>query len=170
MTIDEWPMIGRAHFSQDGVYRYSLERDFLPLEPDSKRVVFIMLNPSTANAEAADPTVRRCMVYTRKWGYKRLCVVNIFALRSTDPMKLTRHPDPIGPENDFQILSAVESAELIICAWGEWGKLMGRGQEIIRLLQSSHQLSVLKLNASGQPAHPLYLSGELVPTAYHVID
>jgi hypothetical protein len=149
-----------ARFSEDGEYRYALARAW----PGGRGAVnFIMLNPSTATAELDDPTIRRCIGFARSWGYQRLVVTNLFALRSTDPAALRKHPDPVGPENAVAILEAA-GAELVICAWGRHGELAGRGHTTARALALLDvPLKVLRLTAGGQPAHPLYLPGDLRP-------
>jgi len=91
---------GAAVFSPDEVYRYRLERDFQRPGPVH---AWIMLTPSTADAETNDPTVRRCVGFSHAWGAGRLIVTNLYALRSTDPAALKTHPEPVGPENDAAI-------------------------------------------------------------------
>src|SRR6266853_1863301 len=94
---------GDAIISPCGTYRYLLQRFW-----DVKRqaVCFIMLNPSTADASANDPTIERCMRRAALLGFGQLEVVNLFGLRATDPSELHRHFDPIGPENDEILLGA----------------------------------------------------------------
>lgn len=155
-------------------YRYHLSRTWENFRKNTdRRVVFIMLNPSTADAEINDPTVRRCMGYTYDWGYRHLDVLNIFALRSTDPKALYEHRDPIGPHNHTAILKYAQrgvserTSPLVVCAWGEHGKLFQRGSGVryfLRNLQIEHHY--LKLNASGEPCHPLYLAKNLMPTPW----
>jgi len=97
-----------AEFSEDRVYRYSLLRQWGGEKPMT--INFIMLNPSTADEHANDPTVERCQRRTADWGYEKLIVTNLFALRSTDPSSLVAAADPVGPKNDeFLIKSAFEA-------------------------------------------------------------
>lgn len=182
--IDDWPTYGSALFSPDEKYRYTLTRTFLgpnnglPVNP--KSVMFIMLNPSTADAAEGDPTIRRCMTYARDWGYDKLIVCNLFGLRATDPRQLYREYDPIGADNDRHIEAmlilnrrahktpgyTLPSHEwpLVVCAWGDHGKLGGRGTVMIQnLRQMGIAPHYLALNASGQPSHPLYLKKDLQP-------
>jgi len=120
-----------ADFSEDGVYRYTLERRWSTGGPP---VLWIMLNPSTADAETDDRTVRRCQDFTRAWGYHGAVIANLFALRSTDPKALYDHPAPVGPLNDGYIQNAVTEAGLVVAAWGTHGALRGRGAAVLTML------------------------------------
>lgn len=176
--------ISGATFSECGEYRYHLWRDLpLPTIPEvlsgcavraelqrecvagRGTCLFIMLNPSTADHVTNDATVERCQRRAMSWGYDRLEVCNLFALRSTDPKALYSHPDPIGPRNDAMILRAVTGADLVICAWGKHGALHRRYEQV-RTLLAVNRLHVLKLNDDGQPTHPLYLPFALEPTPW----
>ena len=176
-------MRGGATFSGDHRYRYTLTRTFREYETLawSHHVIFIMLNPSTANAEIADPTVRRCITYARDWGYHGLVVLNLFALRATDPKALYSADDPIGDFNDAAIRGCLKNYRErqisfgkiywhpanVIAAWGEHGSYLNRAEQVIKILQEEAQpVSVLRLNKGGQPAHPLYLPRNLVPIPY----
>lgn len=150
---------GGAYISQCTRYRYSLWRD---LPPGDGTVCFIMLNPSTATAWEDDPTIRRCIGFARRWGYARLMVVNLFAYRSTDPAALKTAWEPVGPENDEQIVEAVSSADLTVCAWGQHGRLFGREAKVRELL-AGYELTALRRAKNGSPCHPLYLPGALNP-------
>lgn len=118
-----------------------------------------MLNPSKADETANDPTVERCERRARAWGYGRVIVVNLFALRSTDPAALYKHMDPVGPENFAAIVWAAKESEIVICAWGEHGAHCGMGDNILLRMRQFYpeKLRALRINKSGQPAHPLYL-------------
>jgi hypothetical protein len=148
-----------ASFSACSRYRYSLSRAWDPHKPT---VGFIMLNPSTADAEVLDPTVRRCVGYARAWGYGALEVANIFAWRSTDPKALLRVEDPVGPENDHYICDLAKRAHLLIAAWGTHGVIHGRGGEVLRML-IDRDVHTLGLTKSGYPKHPLYLGKGVTP-------
>lgn len=152
-----------AVISGCGRYRYVLGRE---LGAGEGQVCFVMLNPSTADAENDDPTIRRCTGYARRFGAARLAVVNIFAFRSTDPSVLYSmdRDSAVGPENDDYLLDTVRRSRTVICAWGNHGALFGRGAEVLRLIGSVQTPMALKINAkSGQPAHPLYLKGDAQP-------
>lgn len=154
---------GTAVFSPCRAYRYELRRVW---DPSLPTVGWIMLNPSTATETVNDPTVRRCIGFTRDWGYGGLTVRNIFALRSTDPKALKGHPDPVGPDNDEHLARGAASEDAwTICAWGAHGSLNGRDREVMDLLSESgavvHHLGLTKL---GAPRHPLYLPRTAEPT------
>ena len=98
MTGDRWAGIARgAHFSRCGRYRYALRRTF---PAGQGTVLFVGLNPSTADAHVDDPTIRRCMGFAAAWGHRELWVANLFALRSPYPDALLGADDPVGPRND----------------------------------------------------------------------
>lgn len=161
--------VGTAVFSPCMTYRYLLTRDLA--EPDllaeaqgvtPATCLFLMLNPSTADHELPDRTITRCMGFARSWGYNRLEVANLFALRSTDPAALKTHRDPVGPLNDTHIVEAARRADLVVCAWGQHGAFVNRATAVLHLLRP-RQLHHLKLSKDGQPGHPLYLRAELKP-------
>jgi hypothetical protein len=153
-----------------GEYRYELVRCWAPNcnhEDDICNnldcVVFIMLNPSIADADIDDPTIRRCIGFARAWGKTSLRVYNIFALRATDPVALQKHPSPIGPLNKSVLADNIQVKDLI-CAWGNHGSLHNQGQEVKALLESSgYKLKHLGLTKGGHPKHPLYLRADTKP-------
>lgn len=122
-------MIKGAEISKDKKYRYSLTRIW---RRAGDKVMFIMLNPSTADNEEDDPTIRRCIRYARDWNYGGLVVCNLFAYRSTDPGILRPMGDKmghdfiIGPENDKKIMECSIECDKIIYAWGARGYLFQR--------------------------------------------
>ncbi|MDR0576996.1 MAG: DUF1643 domain-containing protein [Candidatus Accumulibacter sp.] len=152
-----------ARISTCGTYRYLLSRVW----GDAPPAVFIMLNPSTADAVKNDPTIDRCERRGRKMGHGGLIVANLFALRSADPAKLFRHPDPVGPGNDAAILEAVANAGIVICAWGRAGKWQGRDAAVLALLRGAGvEPRALSFNKNGTPRHPLYVSYDKTPEAW----
>jgi hypothetical protein len=138
-------------------YRYALWRIW---DPELPAVMFICLNPSTADARLDDPTLVRCMGFARDWGYGGVYTANLFAWRATDPREMKKAKSPVGPDNDRVILEFAEKADKVIAAWGNDGAWMGRADAVRELVSNLHYL---KMNRSGQPAHPLYLPGSLVP-------
>lgn len=149
-----------ATFSADRVYRFRLWRTF----GDGPTISFCMLNPSTADESTNDPTVERCQRRALAWGFGRLEVVNLFALRATDPAELYQHPRPIGGRDNTQsILAALVESDMMVAAWGTHGAFMGRGPEMFGLLRVSKKLHVLRMNRDGSPSHPLYLPYHLTP-------
>lgn len=154
---------GTAEFSPCETYRYRLTREIAGVA-GGKVCNFVMLNPSTADAEANDATIRRCIAYCKAWGYARLVVTNLFALRSKDPALLRRAADPVGPENDRVLGTQALAADLVLCGWGAEGRLWKRGGVIRRALTvAGVPLFMLRLAANGEPCHPLYLPGHLTP-------
>lgn len=125
-----------------------------------------MLNPSTADATADDPTIRRGAGFARAWGFGGIVVANLFAFRSTSPSALRICSDPVGPENDHYLETLRERVDSIVAAWGRHGSLFGRSMHVRELLEAGGQLSVLRLNSGGEPAHPLYLPAALRPVPW----
>jgi len=124
-----------------------------------------MLNPSTADAEINDPTIRRCLDFAQTWGYGSLEVVNLFGLRATQPQRLRDAADPVGSDCDRYIQTAVEPADRVIVAWGNWGSWQGRDQIVLSWIDPS-RCYCLGVNQSGQPSHPLYLKRSSQPVRY----
>lgn len=156
-------MIGSAIFDATRRYRYVLMREWLFGE---HTCVFIMLNPSTADEEVLDPTVRRCVDYAQRWGYKRLIVLNLFAWRSTDPSQLKVVEAPVGEENLHWIRSsAMRSDSRIVCAWGKDGRLFDQDRRVLEVLNGT-ALWCLGENQDGTPVHPLYQPKAAVLKAY----
>ncbi len=148
-----------ADISECGCYRYLLTRTW---DQEKPSCLFIMLNPSTADADVDDPTIRRCVGFARAWGCGELRVVNLYALRATDPSTLRLHDDPVGPLNDYVIAKEANRAERVICAWGVQG--LNRSIPVLRLLRGANaKPMVLRLTKLGHPAHPLYLPKSLEP-------
>jgi len=150
--IDNAPAI----FSLDRRHRYLLRRK---VGFGNRICLFVCLNPSTATEYMNDPTIRRCMGFAAGWNYGILEVANIFALRSTDPLRLYEHDeDPIGPENDEYIEDAAKRTDLCVVAWGDRGKFLDRGRKVLANLQTTGvEIKHLGLTLQRQPRHPLYL-------------
>ncbi|WP_028003193.1 DUF1643 domain-containing protein [Sinorhizobium meliloti] len=151
-----------ASLSACRTYRYRLDRVWSEAEP---KVAFIMLNPSTADEQKDDPTIRRCIGFAKSWGYGGIVVGNLFALRSTDPKALYTHADPIGPDNDKYLWDIANDCHQVIAAWGTHGALNNRGHEVAHMLNGTN-LSALKVTAGGFPGHPLYIAASTQPKAY----
>jgi hypothetical protein len=145
-----------AVLSPDGVYRYRLDRVW----GAGPRVLFVMLNPSTADATQDDPTLRRCLGFARDWGYGSLTVANLYAYRATEPADLKRAVDPVGPECDYYLEQCAGEASLIVAAWGMHAH-PDRVQQVRHLL--GPEVMALAWTKAGQPRHPLYIKGDTVP-------
>jgi hypothetical protein len=158
------PKTAAAEFSVDEVYRYRLRRSFTGhvLEKPAKPVVFLMLNPSTANAIEDDATIRRCCGFALAWGHTDLLVTNLFALRSTDPDALLSHADPIGPANDAVLADLPDCP--IIAAWGAHIAAPKRAERVVELVK--RPLLCLGTTAQGAPRHPLYLKADSMPVPW----
>lgn len=149
-------MIKDAQLSEDRVYRYALWRKW-----DARpQAMFIGLNPSTADEVDDDPTIRRCVGFAKSWGYGGIIVANLFGFRATDPTELQKATDPVGPENDTWLCRLANDAGLVVAAWGDGGRFNDRGRTVMAMFSDMH---CIKINKSGQPAHPLYLRGALKP-------
>lgn len=137
-------------------YRYKLTRDSELSDPRQGPVLFIMLNPSTADAETDDPTIRRCRRFAKDWGCAGLVVGNLYALRSPDPSNLWRSKDPIGLDNDYWLSRLVLEHELIVCAWGANAKI-NRVNAFKKMISNSSRVMCLGTTNNGAPKHPLYI-------------
>lgn len=147
-----------AAFDAAREYRYRLWRTW----DDEKPVVaFVMLNPSTADEDADDPTIRRCVRYAKDWGYGTLEVGNLFALRATDPSALRDHRDPVGDANDAYLRRVCDAAALVVAAWGGKGSVLDRGREVAQSLDAD--LHALDTTRGGHPVHPLYQPADADP-------
>lgn len=138
-------------------YRYELRRIWDESKP---LVLFVCLNPSTADAEIEDNTSRVCINYAKRWGYGGLLIGNLFAYRSTDQSALFQVSDPVGPENDAWLKKLQSEAKLVVCAWSDTGGYKDRDRAVLHFLHKPHCLKKLK---SGRPGHPLYKSANLEP-------
>lgn len=150
-----------ATISDDGRYRYDLTR----IWGDGRMALWIMLNPSTADADIDDPTIRRVRAFTQREGLDGCVVVNLFALRSTDPMAILASDDPDGPANALTHNRWFTSRRisLVVAAWGAWPERFGRNAAffghriVIQAAQAGHQVMCLGVTKGGQPRHPLYV-------------
>lgn len=152
-----------ATFDSAKIYRYSLWRRW---NNEAPKITFVLLNPSQADAERDDPTLRRCIGFAKDWGYGSLEVVNLFAFRSPTPQTLRSATDPIGPECDRYLLAAATTAQQIIVAWGNWGQLHQRDRTALQLLAPYSPLYCLGLNRTGHPRHPLYSQKDVTPFSF----
>jgi hypothetical protein len=137
-----------ATFGGDGTYRYRLSRTWAT----GPTAVFVLLNPSTADATTDDRTVTRCVKYAAGMGFGALIVVNLFALRSSDPSDLDTHSAPVGPENDAHIAAACVAGDRTIVGWGNTGEKQGRGREVATRLDVD--LYAIGTTKAGHPRHP----------------
>jgi len=160
-----------AIFSDCEQYRYRLWREW---DRNLPALGFIMLNPSTADHQADDPTVTRCLQHAIAGRYGRLEVVNLFPLRSTDPDVLLAHPAPLGdlPDlNDATIMDAIDRCAMVICAWGAHKAAPARATEVLQMIRMCGRgalLYHLGLNRDGSPKHPLYVAAKTRPQPFQL--
>jgi hypothetical protein len=159
LAKQEYPMNKAAQISECGLYRYTLHRCWGNPLAHGKTCEWIMLNPSTADHEIDDPTIRRCISFAKQWDCDRIRVLNLFALRTPDPKHLKTATDPIGPENDEIIkhFAFWERAWITVFAWGTNGRLFKRSGKIARWFPDAYCLGKTK---DGHPKHPLYVKND----------
>lgn len=139
-------------------YRYRLWR----IWDDSKPLVlFIMLNPSTADALKDDPTIRRCINFAHSWGYGGIMVGNLFSYCSSNPKELLKVSNPVGEDNNSHILDMHAQCRLTVCAWGN---VKTNVKPLIGIDVS--ELHYLELTKHFNPKHPLYVKGDVIPKAF----
>lgn len=153
-----------ADVDASGRYRYLLWRRTSLLHPF---VLWVMFNPSTADADQDDPTIRRCAGFTGLAGYGSFEVVNLFAWRATDWRLLKGAPDPVGPKNNAVIAERAAAAELIVLAWGDPGghvswQASDRAKAVVALLKPwRDRWRCLGLTKNyDQPRHPLFVRAD----------
>lgn len=146
----------------DGSYRYLLWRIW---DAQLPRVLWILLNPSTADASQNDPTLRRLIGFSRSFGFGSLEVVNLFALCSSTPDALRGIIDAVGPDNDRYIQEALARTSTVIVAWGNRGTLANREKTVLSLIRKP--ISCLGTTFSGHPKHPLYVSASTPLCLYY---
>lgn len=140
-------------------FRYSLTREW----GSGPAVLFVGLNPSTADEATDDPTIRRCIGFARAWGFGRLEMANLFAFRATDPSDMRAASDPVGPDNDRHLRELATACQMAVAAWGASGTFRSRDVQVRVMLPRLHYL---RLTKAGHPGHPLYLPAHLRPTPW----
>lgn len=147
-----------AVISDCGLYRYQLRRRW----GGGPSLPFIMLNPSTADANNDDPTIRRCIGFAKSRNFGGILVVNLFAFRATSPVDMKRATDPVGRDNNIYLLGAMANADIddvpVIAAWGTHGNHRNRANEVMAL--ADRPLWCLGTTKDGHPKHPLYVPAD----------
>jgi hypothetical protein len=146
-----------AILSKDNKYRYQLSRIWNEEKP---KVLFIMLNPSIADADIDDPTIRKVITFAKSWGYGGIFVGNLYSFRSTDPKVLRYTDNPIGEDNIQHIQYLIGLTERVIYAWGNHQE---EPKWLYDLVDNPYCIDVSK---KGIPKHPLYLNGKLQPKLF----
>ena len=152
-------MQARADFSPCRRYRFALWRRWA----GGPQVLFVMLNPSTADETGDDPTIRRCIAFARSWGFGGLAVGNLFAFRTPSPAVLRSAPRPVGEDNDDWLSRLRAESERAVAAWGDHGRFLGRAAAVRAALPGLHHLGLTK---RGEPRHPLYLPASTEPVRW----
>ena len=134
------------------LYRYYLFREWDKSKP---LVAFIGMNPSKADENFDDPTVRRCINFARREGAGRFVMLNVYGYRSTDPLVIRKIADPNGSDNDYWLKSYVKEADVVVAAWGR--NVTQRGEEVLKMIKGLNTIHCLGTNLDGSPKHPLYL-------------
>lgn len=148
-----------AEFSKCRTWRYALWRQW-DWQGYANQVMFIGLNPSTADETEDDPTIRRCIRFAKDWGYGGLIMMNAFAFRATDPNVMKAAADPVGPGNDEALAYRRTQAGMIVAAWGVHCP-PEREKRIRQVIGNAvHCLGKTK---DGKPRHPLYLRADTQP-------
>ena len=149
-----------AIISECGCYRYLLTRPADSMAPMKSTVLFVMLNPGTADAALDDATIRRCRSFARRWDCNGIAVANLYALRSTDPGRLWLHPDPVGPDNDMYLRRLAREYGDVVCAWGSNARPERVASVAKTLAGAGARLWCLGTTKDGSPRHPLYVRGD----------
>lgn len=143
-----------ADISDDGLYRYWLSRR---LSMGERTILFVGLNPSTADAKNDDPTIRKCAGFARLWGFDWLFMGNLNAWRSTDPKRLPTDPlSAVGDRNQEALKWLCQKSELVVAAWGQ-NKLNDYAWTLSRTILALPHVRCLGRNQDETPKHPLYL-------------
>ena len=137
-------------------YRYQLWRFW---DEELPTVVFVGLNPSTADESADDPTIHRCVGFAEQWGFGGVIMVNIYAYRATSPKDMFAVKDPVGPANYEHLKLVATGNECVVCCWGAYGTQKGHGMKVAKMLREAGvDLDAFGFTKFGQPQHPLYLA------------
>ena len=145
-----------ATFSEDGNHRLKLWRiwdENLPI------IMFIGLNPSTANSSSDDPTIRRIKRFTSDWGYGGFYMMNLFTQITPYPKELKLNSFKELHENRVRIRELNEECKITVCCWGNFKQAAIEG-EYCKCMEKSHCLG---MNKNGSPKHPLYLKSDVKP-------
>jgi hypothetical protein len=146
-----------AMISSDKLYRYRLDRIW---DEHAPLLGWCMLNPSTADANIDDPTIRRCIGFAKRERFGGIIVVNLMAFRATSPKDLIGLLDPYGPLNDEALRDVAQNLKhgTIICAWGSKAPKKAVERALSRI--ECVTLKCLGLTCEGHPKHPLYIRSD----------
>ena len=159
-----------AEFSPDRIYRYTLTRQW----DDGKCVAWLMFNPSTADEAQNDPTIRKCIGFSRRWGYGRLVILNLYSVRNSNPRAVARIADPVGPMNDYWIKESLkdEGVRELVCAWGCAQHEPNIDARVRAVLANVREVGTpvvcLGYRDDGHPRHPLMVSYSVPRETFHI--
>jgi len=158
-------VIADAEFSVCGRYRHWLSRQWG--KPEDPYVLWIGMNPSTADMFVDDPTIRKEIRWTRSWGFSSYCKVNVMDYRATDPKRLLeRGTVPVSDDNFLTIRQCAASAARVVCAWGALPKPLCNFAKAVELMLGDKTLWCMGVTKGGQPRHPLYLKNATPPIVW----
>lgn len=143
-----------AHLSPCRTWRYILWRIW---DPSLPIIMFVGLNPSTADETEDDATIRRCVRFAKDWGYGGIYMVNLFAFRATKPADLKKSLAPVGPSNDWALATYSKDASRTVACWGAHGSFLRRDKAVALILSDLYCLGTTR---GGQPKHPLRLRSD----------
>ena len=161
MDLFDKQIIKGAEFSECRRYRYALWRTWDPESP--RRIMFVGLNPSTADEIVDDPTIRRCINFSKAWGYGGMFMLNAYGFRATDPKVMQATEEPVGSGNDAAFRKYRDQVQMIIAAWGVHCDPQ-REQRIFRILECP--VHCLGTSKHGRPRHPLYMRSAVEPALF----
>ena len=149
-----------AIFSKDRKYRFCLYRIWDDTKP---KVMFIGLNPSTANEHDDDPTIRRVKSFAHTWGFGGVYMLNLFTWVTAYPEELKKCEYPLYLA-DWHLKAYAKKCEKIIFAWGNFPEAIERGRQVAIMFPNGQALII---NSNGSPRHPLYIRGDITPQPFH---
>lgn len=156
-----------ATFSECRRWRYTLWRRWSAFSEDESLAVWLCLNPSTASEHKNDPTVTRCIEFSKSWGYTGMVMLNLFGYRATDPKEMKRYQEPVGDQNDAAIIEVSQYAKALICGWGNHGSHQDRDLRVLsKLRRAKVKPMCLVVTGKGQPQHPLYVKASKQPIPF----
>ena len=160
LAVEGIHMKTRAELSSCRKYRYALWRAW---DEGKDKVMFIGLNPSTADKVEDDRTIKRCISYAKQWGYGGIIMGNLFAYRTPSPDKMMQSKDPVGPENNTWLKRLSEQADIVVAMWGNSGGFLNRSREVTKMFPN---LLCLRITGAGQPHHTRGLPNGIKPIPY----
>jgi hypothetical protein len=151
-----------AIFSECGKYRYALWRIW---DKEKKPVMFIGLNPSTADESKDDPTIRRVKRISYNLGYGGIYMMNLFAWITPYPDELRECADPVGENDKWLNEIKAKCGNDIIFSWGSFPEAFDRAKKVMSIFLEGKALII---NSDGSPRHPLYVRNDIKPVEFKI--